>query len=145
MKKLLLTLISVSVLAFCATSLFAQEETKKKGKKKGADSGAAAMSSSATAPKTLIHCVTVTWKADAKPEDIQKALDGVHNLTKTYPGILRVWTRTVKAQGERTNAFVMEFKDEQAWKDYTDSAAQKEWYKVYLPVRGASTTFDISN
>ena len=39
----------------------------------------------------------------------------------------------------------MEFKDAQAFKDYTDSAAQKEWYKVYQPVRAGSTTFDITN
>ena len=39
----------------------------------------------------------------------------------------------------------MEFKDEQALKDYAGSDAQKEWYKVYLPIRARSTTFDITN
>ena len=39
----------------------------------------------------------------------------------------------------------MEFVDEAALKAYTDSDAQKEWYKVYLPIRGESTTFDITN
>jgi hypothetical protein len=34
---------------------------------------------------------------------------------------------------------------EQAVKDYTDSPAQKEWYKIYLPLRGQSTTHDITN
>jgi hypothetical protein len=27
----------------------------------------------------------------------------------------------------------------------TDSDAQKEWYKVYLPIRDESTTFDVTN
>ena len=43
------------------------------------------------------------------------------------------------------NAFVMEFKDEKSLKDYADSPAQKEWYKIYLPLRGESTTHDITN
>lgn len=94
---------------------------------------------------TLIHVVTVSWKDDASKADIQKALDGVHTLAKEFDGITRVWTRTVKAQGNRSHAFVMEFKDEQALKDYAGSQAQKNWYEVYIPVRKASTTFDISN
>ena len=31
------------------------------------------------------------------------------------------------------------------FKAYTDSPAQKEWYKTYLPLRKKSTTFDITN
>lgn len=104
-----------------------------------------AAAASATAPKSVIHVVTVSWKKDTKPEQIQAALDGAHKLPAGYKGITRVWTRTIKAQGERTHAIVMEFASEQALKDYTDSAAQKEWYKAYLPIRERSTTFDITN
>jgi len=89
--------------------------------------------------------VTVSWKAGTTPAQIQAALDGAHKLPSQFPGITRVWTRTVKAQGNRSHAIVMEFKDEQALKDYAGSDAQKEWYKVYIDVREASTTFDISN
>jgi hypothetical protein len=39
----------------------------------------------------------------------------------------------------------MEFADEAALKAYTDSPAQKKWYEVYLPIRGESRTFDITN
>jgi uncharacterized protein (DUF1330 family) len=66
-------------------------------------------------------------------------------LPAAYKGITRVWTRTIKAQGDRTHAIVMEFASEQALKDYTDSDAQKEWYKVYTTIRERSTTFDITN
>lgn len=97
------------------------------------------------APKTLIHVVTVSWKDGTSEQQIKAALDGVHTLAKEFDGITRVWTRTVKAQGERTHAFVMEFKNEQALKDYAGSDAQKKWYKVYVPIRHRSTTFDITN
>jgi hypothetical protein len=100
---------------------------------------------SATAPKTLIHVITVAWKADTTPEQIQAALDAAAALPASYKGITRVWTKTVSAQGGKANAIAMEFADEAALKEYKDSAAQKEWYKVYLPIRGESTTFDITN
>jgi hypothetical protein len=96
-------------------------------------------------PKTVIHVVTVSWKAEATEAQIQAALDGVHALNAAYDGITRTWTRTVKAQGDRSHAFVMEFKNEKALKDYAGSQAQKDWYEVYYLARGGSTTFDISN
>lgn len=104
-----------------------------------------ASASEQTAPKTIIHVVTVAWKAGTTPEQIKAALDGALALPASYKGITHVWTKTLKAQGDRTNAIVMEFADEAAFKDYTDSPAQKEWYKTYLAIRDHSTTFDITN
>jgi uncharacterized protein (DUF1330 family) len=98
-----------------------------------------------TAPATVIHVVTVKWKAGTKPEQIKAALDGVQELPAKYKGIVRVWTESIKVQGGKANAFVMEFKDEAALKAYADSPAQKEWYKTYLDIREESTTFDITN
>ncbi len=67
-------------------------------------------------------------------------------MANTYKGITRIWTKALKVQGSGyTHAIVMEFKDEKALKDYTDSPAQKEWYKIYLPLREQSTTHDITN
>ena len=97
------------------------------------------------APHSVIHVVTVSWKADATEEQIQAALDGVKTIAKNFDGVTRVWIKTIKAQGDRSHAFVMEFKSEQALKDYAGSKAQKDWYEVYLPVRDRSTTFDITN
>ncbi len=97
------------------------------------------------APKSVIHVVTVSWKADATPAQIQAALDGVKTLAKEYAGITRVWTRSIKAQGNRSHAFVMEFKDEKALEDYAGSDAQRKWYELYVAARDASTTFDITN
>jgi hypothetical protein len=129
MKKLIVTLISLTYLAIGVASLNAEHHE---------------MHDEMT-PGTVIHVVTVSWKADATDEGIQAALDGVVTLAKEYDGIERVWIKTIKAQGNRSHAFVMEFKDPQALKDYAGSAAQKEWYEVYYPVREGSTTFDITN
>lgn len=107
--------------------------------------GTVSASAANTAPKSVIHVVTVTWKAGTTPEQIQAALDGAQALPAQYAGITRVWTRTLKAQGERTHAIVMEFADEAALKGYAKSPAQEAWYKVYLPIRDHSTTFDITN
>lgn len=98
-----------------------------------------------TAPQTVIHVVTVAWKEGTTPEQIQAALDGVKALPANFKGITRVWTRAIKVQGDKTHAIVMEFANEAALKEYAGSAAQKEWYKVYQPIRKGSTTFDITN
>lgn len=106
--------------------------------------GAASVSAQ-TAPKTVIHVVTVKWKAGTTPEQIQAALAGVQALPASFKGITRVWTRSIKVQGGAANAFVMEFASEDALKQYSGSDAQKAWYKVYTPIRESSTTFDITN
>ena len=107
--------------------------------------GAAIATAGDTAPKTVIHVVTVAWKEGTTPEQIQAALDGAKALPAAYKGISHVWTKTLKAQGDRSHIIVMEFADADAFKAYTDSPAQKEWYKVYMPIRGQSTTHDITN
>jgi len=124
MKKLLMTLMIAGLFLLGAATVSAQ---------------------TSTAPKSVIHVVTVAWKPGTTPEQIQAALDGVQALPAHYKGITHVWTRSIKVQGGKANAIVMEFADEAALKAYTDSDAQKEWYKVYLPIRGESTTFDITN
>jgi hypothetical protein len=113
--------------------------------------GAASLSAADTAPKSVIHVVTVAWKAEATPAQIQAALDGVKALPASFSGITRVWVKSITVQNApgtttpRTHAFVMEFKDEKALADYAGSDAQKKWYEVYLPIRAQSTTHDITN
>ena len=126
MKKLIGTLLTAAFLGLSAANLSAAAESE-------------------VLPKSVIHVVTVSWKADATPEQIQAALDGVKTLAEKLAGITRVWIRSIKAQGDRTHAFVMEFASEQALVDYAESPEQQEWYKLYLPARQESTTFDITN
>ena len=119
--------LAVALLAFAglAAGLFAQNKFGK--------------------PKSVIHVVTVSWKEGTTPAQIKAAIDGVEKVAATYPGIKNVWLRSIKVQGGRTHAFVMEFESEDALKKYTDSPAQLEWYKLYLPIREESTTHDITN
>ena len=123
MKKFLLTLIAATVLSLGATTATASE----------------------TAPKSVVHVVSVKWKAEATKEQIKAALDGVQALPAAFKGITHVWTNAVKVQGEWSAVFVMEFADEAALKAYAGSDAQKEWYTVYLPIRDKSNTHDITN
>jgi hypothetical protein len=141
MKKLLLALISAGLLTCTAVSASAQTEKKEKKAKK-ADAGMAATSS---APKSVIHVVTVNFKPTATKEQIQAAIDGVKKLPSQYPGITHVWTRPIKNQTDKSHILIMEFASEQALKDYDGSDAQKEWYKSYLDIRDRSTTFDVTN
>lgn len=122
MKKLLITLIACAA-CFTASVAFAAD----------------------TAPTSVLHVVTVSWKAGTTPGQIQAALDGAHAIPAAFPGVLRVWTKTLKAQGDRTHVIAMEFKDADALKNYAKSPAQEAWYKLYLPIRERSTTFDVTN
>lgn len=105
----------------------------------------------ADAPKTVIHFITVAFKADATPQQIQAVLDAAQKLPDQYKGITRVWTKSLKVQNiaeakvKKTHVIAMEFVDEAALKAYADSDAQKKWYELYLPIREQSTTFDVSN
>lgn len=98
-------------------------------------------------PKTVIHVITVQWKADATPAQINKALEAAATLPAQYSGIKRVWTKAIKKQIPEgyNNVIVMEFASEDALKQYADSAAQKKWYEVYMPIREESRTSDITN
>jgi antibiotic biosynthesis monooxygenase (ABM) superfamily enzyme len=100
-----------------------------------------------TSPKTVIHVITIQWKAAATPAQIEKAIKGAEALPSQYPGITRVWTKAIKKQLAEgyTHIIVMEFASEDALQKYADSAAQKKWYEVYMPVREESRTSDITN
>jgi antibiotic biosynthesis monooxygenase (ABM) superfamily enzyme len=125
MKKLLLPLLVIATLAVGPAR--------------------AAEKASVTAPKSVIHVITVDFKDDATPAQIQAAIDGIQRLPSAYPGVTRVWTRAIKNQSGKSHVFVMEFADEKALADYTDSKAQKAWYETYLPIRKQSATSDITN
>jgi uncharacterized protein (DUF1330 family) len=96
-------------------------------------------------PKSVIHVITIQWKADATPEQIQKAITAAENIN--YPGLKNVWTRPIKMQLPEgfKNIIVMEFESEEALKNYAGSPAQKAWYAVYMPIREESSTHDITN
>ncbi len=121
MKKLIVVICAILTLV-CATLLLA-----------------------ATKPKSVIHIITIQWKADATPAQIDKALRAAENMN--YPGLKSVWTRPIKMQlpDGYKNIIVMEFESEKALKDYADSAAQTKFYEAYMPIREESRTHDVTN
>ena len=102
---------------------------------------------SAQAPSTVIHIINVKWKPEATPEQIKAVLEAARQLPTKYPGIKRVWTKTLRYQGQEgmKQAIVMEFESPAALKNYANSAAQKWWYELYMPIHEDSRTHDITN
>ena len=100
-----------------------------------------------TTPKTVIHVISIQWKADATPAQIDKAIKAAEALPSEYPGITHVWTKAIKKQLPEgySHVIVMEFASEDALKNYADSPAQKKWYELYMPIREESRTSDITN
>jgi len=95
-------------------------------------------------PKSILHIITVQWKADSTPEQRQAAIDGVKTMASQIPGITNVWLKTIKSQG-KDNVIVMEFKDQAAFDAYTEHPAHKKWEEIYLPIREQSLTHDATN
>ena len=97
-------------------------------------------------PSTILHVVTVRFKAEATAEQKADVLKGVEKMAAEIPGVKSVWTKAIKVQGEGYNAaFVMEFENQKAFEAYADHAAHKVWEQTYLQVRDQSTTHDITN
>ena len=122
MKKILLALFATAMLS---AGIFAAE----------------------TSPKTVIHVITAKWKPNTTPAQIDEVLATVAAMPAQYAGITRVWTRPIKMQIPEgyDHIIVMEFASEAALRDYVDSAAQKKFYEVYIPIRETSRTSDITN
>jgi antibiotic biosynthesis monooxygenase (ABM) superfamily enzyme len=106
---------------------------------------AGTLSAAPKKPKSVIHVITVKWKADASPAAIQKAIQAAE--TMDYPGLVNVWTKPIKMQLPEgfKHIIVMEFADEAALQKYANSPAQKKWYESYMAVRDESATHDITN
>lgn len=108
-------------------------------------------------PKTILHIVTVLWKADATEAQKLKAIDGVKEMAAAIPGMTNVWTKKIKVQGRGPagkdgqpgraydTLFVMEFKDQAALDAYADHPAHRAWEKLYLEIREQSTSHDVTN
>jgi len=107
-------------------------------------------------PKSIVHVVTILWKADSTPEQQQAALEGVKKMAAEIPGIKNVWIKATKVQGRGPArdgkpgrpyqaAFVIEFEDQAAADRYVDHPAHRAWEQIYLPIREQSTSHQITN
>jgi hypothetical protein len=106
---------------------------------------AAGFAAAPNKPKSVIHVITIQWKAGATQNQIQNAIRAAENIN--YPGLKNVWTKPIKMQlpDGYKHIIVMEFESEEALNKYAESPAQKKWYEVYMPIREESRTHDITN
>lgn len=117
-------------------------------------------------PKSVLHVVTLYYKDGTTEEQKKAVLAAVEKMAGEMPGVKNVWLKSTKVQGaymekitdarERsaegaykthpfTDAFVIEFEDQAAFERYAEHPAHKAFEQVYIPVRGRSSTHDITN
>ena len=97
-------------------------------------------------PKSIIHVVTVKWKADASEADRQKVLEGVKEMAGKIAGIRNVWIKAERVQPREFNsAFVIEFESREAADRYAQDPAHAAWSKQEQAIREASYSLQITN
>lgn len=97
-------------------------------------------------PKTVIHLVTLKWKATSTPAQQQAAIDGIKVMAAKIPGIKNIWIKPIRIQPQGNQAnFAIEFADEAAAKAYADHPAHTEWNKIYLEAREESNSNQVTN
>ena len=76
------------------------------------------------APATILHVVTVQWKADSTPAQQQAAIDGLRKMAADVPGIKSIWIKKLKVQpAEFSTVFAIEFESNAAFEAYTNHPA----------------------
>jgi len=97
-------------------------------------------------PATVLHVVTVQWKADSTVDQQNAAIEGIKTMASQTPGLKNIWIKKIKVQpAEYSTVFAMEFENKAAFDRYTDAPAHKTWMKIYEPIREKSTTHDVTN
>jgi hypothetical protein len=101
-------------------------------------------------PGTIIHVVTLNWKADSTAEQRQKAIDGIKTMAGQIPGIKNVWLKKLRSQKDAGVAwdaiFAIEFENQAAADTYANHPAHKKWTdEIYGPVRQESRSHQVTN
>ncbi len=110
-------------------------------------------------PKSVIHVVTLYYKDGTTEAQKKSVLDAVEKMASEVPGIRNVWLKSANVQGAYsekqpdgsfkphpfTDAFVIEFEDQAAFDKYANHPAHKAFEAIYIPLRGRSSTDDITN
>ena len=97
-------------------------------------------------PTTIIHVVTIKWKAGVAEEEKQKAIEGVRKMAAEIPGIKNIWLKATRVQPQDFNAaFVIEFENRAAADLYAEHPAHKAWAEHYLTIREASRSQQVTN
>lgn len=97
-------------------------------------------------PKTIVHVVTIKWKADTPDAEKQKVIDGVKEMAGKIPGIKNVWLKADRVQPrDFGTAFAIEFESRDAADAYAESPIHKAWAEHYLTLREESRSIQVTN
>jgi hypothetical protein len=97
-------------------------------------------------PKTIIHFVSIKWRAGVPDAQRQKAIDGIRKMADQIPGIKNVWIKTIRVQPQDFNAvFAIEFVNQDAADDYRDHPAHAAWDREFQALRDNSLSGQATN
>lgn len=97
-------------------------------------------------PKTIIHVVEIKWNPGVSDADKQKVLAGVKDMAGKIPGIKNVWLKADRLEPHDFNtAFAIEFQSRAAADTYAESPLHKTWDDLYVPLRAASVSIQVTN
>ena len=97
-------------------------------------------------PATVLHVVSLKWKAEATPEQRAQAITGIRDMAAEIPGIKNVWLRPDRVQPDAYDtAFAIEFESRAAADAYAEHPAHEKWYEIYIPFREESRSLQITN
>ncbi len=90
-------------------------------------------------PKTIIHHVTLKWKAEASDADKQKVFDDLKAILAEVKGVKGLWIKSLKVQpGDYSQTFVIEFENQGALDAYSKHPKKKAWNDLYYSIRETS-------
>ena len=97
-------------------------------------------------PKTVIHVVEIKWNPGISDVDKQRVLQGVKDVAGKVPGVKNVWLKADRLEPRDFNAaFAIEFQSREAADAYAESAAHDAWDRLYVPLRAASVSIQVTN
>lgn len=97
-------------------------------------------------PQTVLHVVSLKWKADSTPEQRTRAITAIREMAAEVPGIKNIWLKPDRVQPRAYDtAFAIEFESRAAADAYAEHPAHDKWYEVYMPAREESRSLQITN
>ena len=90
-------------------------------------------------PKTIIHHVTLKWKADVPDTEKLKVFEDLKAILADIPGLKGLWINTKRIQpSDFSRTFVIEFADRDSYDAYVKHPKKKAWDKHYYGIREQS-------
>jgi hypothetical protein len=97
-------------------------------------------------PKTIIHLVEVKWNPGVSEVQKQEVMNGVKQMAGRIPGIMNIWVKADRLEPRDFSwAYAIEFRNRAAADAYAESPVHAAWDKMYVPIRYASISVQVSN